>query len=257
MGGIMMSVVSGQIDSSELGFKISYKAILPEERTGPYPVLYLLHGLSDDDSSWLYQSSVARYAAEYNLAIFMPQVHISFYTDMYMGENYWSFLTKEFPMKMKNLFNISHNSEETFVAGLSMGGYGAIKWGLTYPDEVAGIAALSAAVDPYRIWQDDPDRDSLFKPIFGSKESFVGSENDLYALLKQVNKETIQPAILQICGTEDYLYADNLRFKKALQETFSDYTFSEKPGEHNWAFWDQEIQVVLKWIQEITAKKRS
>ena len=253
----MMSVISGQINSSELGFTISYKAILPEEQTGPYPVLYLLHGLSDDDSSWLYNSSIARYASQYNLAIFMPQVHISYYTDMYMGTNYWSFLTKEFPRKMKNLFNISHKSEETYVAGLSMGGYGAMKWGLTYPKEVAGIAALSAAVDPYRIWQDDPGRDKLFKPAFGSKESFIGSENDLYALLKQVKKESIQPSIFQICGTEDFLYADNLKFKEHLQETFIDYTFVEKPGDHNWAFWDQEIQAVLKWIQEISVKKRS
>lgn len=253
----MMGVISGQINSSELGFTISYKAILPEERTGPYPVLYLLHGLSDNDSSWLYNSSIARYASQYNLAIFMPQVHVSYYTDMHMGPNYWSFLTKEFPRKMKNLFNISHNSEETFVAGLSMGGYGAIKWGLTYPAEVAGIAALSAAVDPYRIWQDDPGREKLFKPVFGSKELFEGSENDLYALLKQVKKETNQPTILQICGTEDSLYADNLKFEEALQETSIDYAFIEKPGDHNWAFWDQEIQVVLKWIQEIIAKKRS
>lgn len=253
----MMGVISGQINSSELGFTISYKAILPEERTGPYPVLYLLHGLSDDDSSWVYNSSIARYASQYNLAIFMPQVHISYYSDMYMGPNYWSFLTKEFPRKMKNLFNISHKSEETFVAGLSMGGYGAIKWGLTYPDEVAGIAALSAAVDPYRIWQDEPSRDKLFKPVFGSKELFKGSENDLYALLKQVKNESIRPSILQICGTEDSLYADNLKFEEALQKTSIDHAFIEKPGDHNWAFWDQEIQVVLKWIQEITAKKRS
>ena len=252
-----MGVISGQINSSELGFTISYKAILPEERTGPYPVLYLLHGLSDDDSSWVYNSSIARYASQYNLAIFMPQVHISYYSDMHMGPNYWSFLTKEFPMKMKNLFNISHKSEETFVAGLSMGGYGAIKWGLMYPNEVAGIAALSAAVDPYRIWQDDPGRDKLFKPVFGSKELFEGSENDLYALLKQVKNENNQPTILQICGMEDSLYADNLKFEEALQKTSIDHAFIEKHGDHNWAFWDQEIQVVLKWIQEITVKKRS
>lgn len=252
-----MSVISGQIDSLELGFTISYKAILPEERTGPYPVLYLLHGLSDDDSSWLYQSSIVRYASQYNLAIFMPQVHKSYYTDMYMGPNYWSFLTKEFPEKLKNSFNISHKSEETFVAGLSMGGYGAMKWGLTYPDEVAGVAALSAAVDPYRMWQEDPDREKLFKPVFESKESFKGSENDLYALLKRFKKTETQPSILQICGTKDFLYADNLKFKEHLQETFIDYTFSEKIGDHNWAFWDQEIQVVLEWIEEVLDKKRS
>lgn len=252
----MMGVISGQINSSELGFTISYKAILPEERTGPYPVLYLLHGLSDDDSSWVYNSSIVRYASQYNIAIFMPQVHISYYSDMYMGANYWSFLTKEFPMKMKNLFNISHNSEETFVAGLSMGGYGAIKWGLTYPTEIAGVAALSAAVDPYRLWQDEPIRDTLFKSAFKSKESFIGSENDMYALLKQVKKETVQPVIVQICGTEDFLYEDNLKFKKALQETSIDYTFIEKPGDHNWAFWDQEIQYVLKWMQEILTIRR-
>lgn len=253
----MMSVISGQINSLELGFTISYKAILPEERTGPYPVLYLLHGLSDDDSSWLYQSSITRYAAQYNLAIFMPQVHVSYYTNMHMGANYWSFLTKEFPEKMKKIFNISYKSEETFVAGLSMGGYGAMKWGLTYPNEVAGIAALSAAVDPYRIWQDDPNRDKLFKPVFGSKELFIGSENDLYALLKQVKKEIIQPSILQICGTEDSLYADNLKFKEALQENAIEYTFIEKQGDHNWVFWDQEIQSVLKWIQENLEQKKN
>ncbi|WP_245792798.1 alpha/beta hydrolase [Carnobacterium alterfunditum] len=253
----MMSVISGQINSSELGFTISYKAILPEEQIGPYPVLYLLHGSSDDDSSWLYNSSLVRYAAQYNIAIFMPQVHLSYYTDMYMGANYWSFLTKEFPQKMKNIFNISHKREETFVAGLSMGGYGALKWGLSYPEQVAGVAALSAAVDPYRIWQEDPDRDKLFTAIFESKESLKGSENDLYALLEQLKGKTVQPSFLQICGMEDFLYADNLNFKKHLQAIANDYTYLENPGDHDWAFWDQEIQVVLKWIQKNIHQKRS
>lgn len=104
---LIHGVIYGDLYSEALGLNIAYSAILPEGREGPYPVLYLLHGKSVDEKSWLHNSSLVRYEKESKLAILMPQVHLSYYTDMIEGGDYWSFLTEEFPRKMHNQFRLS------------------------------------------------------------------------------------------------------------------------------------------------------
>ena len=99
-------------------------------RDGPPPVLYLLHGLSDDDTIWLRRTSIERYVAPLGLAVVMPQVHRSFYADEAIGGRYWTFLSEELPEWWRRFFRVSRRREDTFVAGLSMGGYGALKWAL-------------------------------------------------------------------------------------------------------------------------------
>lgn len=244
-----MGVITGNMSSEILGMKMNYTAILPEQLRGPYPVLYLLHGRSDDDKAWLYNTSLVRYAASKKLAIIMPQVHLSYYTDMKTGGDYWTFLTEEFPKKMKHQFHISTSPAETFVAGLSMGGYGALKWGLSYPDQVAGIAALSAATDVFGLWERDASREKSFSAIFGSKDELKDSANDLLAVLEAAKEKEPLPAVLQICGTEDFLYKDNLIFKGLIEQMNVDYTFMEGSGGHDWDFWDKRIQDVLEWIE--------
>ena len=140
-----MALAQTHIFSDVLGMSTSLHVILPQattaqigmvgERTaGDPPVLYLLHGLSDDDSIWLRRTSIERYAADYGIAVVMPRVERSFYQDMAHGEKYWTYLSQELPAIVAQLFRVSIRREDTFVAGLSMGGYGAMRLALAQPE---------------------------------------------------------------------------------------------------------------------------
>ncbi|WP_099221708.1 alpha/beta hydrolase [Listeria costaricensis] len=235
-----MTVYQGMFRSQVLDLETQFSAIIPKN---PRAVLYLLHGMSDDHSAWLRNSNIARYAEEHQLAVFMPSVHRSYYTDMADGLPYWTFLTQEWYEELHQEFRLSNKE---FVAGLSMGGYGALKWGLNWPQRFAGIVAMSAAVDVPRMRRDWTERQAEFTRIFGTKEAFDGSGNDLFALLQQEDL----PPVLQICGTEDFLYKDNLKFKQAAEENLTDFTFIARPGDHDWAFWEAAIQTALDWMDE-------
>ncbi|WP_029291789.1 alpha/beta hydrolase family protein, partial [Cellulomonas sp. HZM] len=113
----------------------------------PPPVLYLLHGLSDDETIWTRRTSIERYAAERGIAVVMPRAGRSFYTDELHGSRYWTFLSDELPHVVGQLFRVSAEPEDTFVAGLSMGGYGALRWALRRPERFAAAASLSGALD--------------------------------------------------------------------------------------------------------------
>src|SRR5215210_7925966 len=128
-----MALLRCDFFSDVLELSTSMTVILPQSTTGQIgmagrsgsgapPVLYLLHGLSDDDTIWLRRTSIERYVAPLGLAVVMPQVHRSFYTDMASGWRYWTFLSEELPDLVGSWFQVSQRREDTFVAGLSMGG---------------------------------------------------------------------------------------------------------------------------------------
>lgn len=155
--------------SRYLAYDTQVNVILPENRapyqfddTKPYrfQVLYLLHGRGDDCNGWMRGTSIEQYAKEHRIAVVMPSGEDSFYVDSFHGKRYFSYLTEELPQKLKQWFPISDASEDTFIAGLSMGGYGAAKIGFTYPERFAGIGLFSAALRPdqlYDIFDNDLD----------------------------------------------------------------------------------------------------
>ena len=245
-----MAISKVNFRSEVLGKVTSMNIYLPDkENSSPMPVIYLLHGWSDNDEAWLTATSLERYASDYEFAIVMPQVDLSYYTDMVHGNRYWTFLSEELPALVRKWFRISDQKEANFVAGLSMGGYGATKLALTYPDRFNSFASLSRAMDVVELWKRDRNRDKAFSTIFGSINELEGSKNDLFYLLEKTKRNS-QVKMLQICGTEDFLYQDNLKFRKKAQEIIEDFHYVEMPGDHNWAFWDQTIQIVLKWFNE-------
>ena len=173
--------------SEALSLSTSMTVLLPQRTTtqigmegrttdGAPPVLYLLHGLSDDDTIWLRRTSIERYAAPLGLAVVMPQVHRSFYADQAYGGRYWTFLTEELPELVGSLFRVSDRREDTFVAGLSMGGYGALKWALRQPERFAAAACLSGAVDiaGLRTGRERPEDPRMFERIFGDRDASAG-----------------------------------------------------------------------------------
>jgi S-formylglutathione hydrolase FrmB len=183
----------------------------------------------------------------------MPAVHLSFYNDMAHGGRYWQFISEEVPALVRDMLRLSSERKDNFVAGLSMGGYGAFKLALTYPDRYAAAASLSGALDIREVTKahgDPNDKAWLagMRNVFGDLSKVPGSKHDLFTLARRVAKGTVQLRLYQGCGTEDFLYADNIRFRDAIHKLPLDLTYEEGPGEHNWAFWDKMIQNVLKWM---------
>ena len=247
--------------SDALGLSTSMTVLLPEvakTQVGmpggagdePPPVLYLLHGLSDDDTTWLRRTSIERYVAPLGLAVVMPQVHRSFYTDQAYGGDYWTHLSEELPELVSRFFRVSERREDTFVAGLSMGGYGAFKWALTQPERFAAAASFSGAMDlralealrQTRPHEGDP---KLFERLFGSDP--IPDSADLFTLLADLDPDRV-PDLYLGCGTEDFLVDGNRKFVAAADGAGVPLTTSFVPGDHEWGLWDDEIQRVLAWL---------
>jgi putative tributyrin esterase len=217
-----------------------------------HPTLYLLHGFTDDYTAWIRQTAIERYVSEMDLAVVMPAVNLSFYTDMSHGADYWTFVSEELPSIARSFFPLSEKREDNFAAGLSMGGYGALKLGLRCPDKFAAVASLSGAVDIVREVKRTSDNGEAyprFTDIFGDIGKLEGSENDLLHLAKKLAGPAVQkPAVYQFCGTEDFLYEDNAAFRAFIKDLDFDYTYEEEPGTHVWQLWDKKIRSVLEWL---------
>jgi putative tributyrin esterase len=222
----------------------------PARKRASHPTLYLLHGLSDDHTIWQRRTSIERYVEGLDLAVVMPAVQRSYYADMATGLRYWTFISEEVPYVARSLFQLSSERQDNFVAGLSMGGYGAFKLALSCPERFAAAASLSGALDMANLaLESDPDRRSELESIFGEIGAVKGSPNDLFGLAKALAaSKAPRPRLYQWCGTEDNLYKSNVRFRRFAQKLGFDLRYEESPATHEWKYWDQQIQVVLDWL---------
>lgn len=219
-----------------------------------FRVIYLLHGMLDDGSCWVRNTNIERYAGERGIAVVMPGAGNGFYTDMRHGQRYYTYIAEELPALVQASFPVSKKREDTFVAGLSMGGYGALKVGLRNPKRYTAAASMSGAVDIVRLIEEAEARGGRtfpvsFGDIFGDTDAVAGSENDLYALLRQRKAEGNLPRLYQAVGTEDMLYGINAKFRDTVRDMGIGLTYEEGPGGHEWAFWDTYIQRILDWVQ--------
>ena len=215
-----------------------------------YPVLYLLHGLSDDHTAWQRRTSIEQYVDPLGLAVIMPAVHRSFYSDMTDGLKYWTFVSEELPVKMNAMFPLSDQREDTFAAGLSMGGYGAFKLALSYPERFAAAASLSGALDMrQRVTDRDPGWQIEIRRMFGDPAGFPGSPNDLLSLAEKVAQSAgPKPMLYHWCGTEDFLVEQNKSFEAHARQIGLSLESEYAPGDHTWKYWDLMIQRVLAWL---------
>jgi len=250
-----MALIDCKFFSETLGLSSSMRVILPEETQGQiglaghsrgarHPTLYLLHGLSDDETIWSRRTSIERYATALGLAVVMPNVHKSFYVNMKHGLRYWDFVSEELVLKARSFFPLSSRREDTFVAGLSMGGSGAFLLGLRKPEQYAAAASLSGAFDLAAT-----RRGEEFALAFGADADLRGTEYDFFHLASRLgSSDSPRPRLYQCCGTEDFLYEENVRLRDHLRGLPFDYTYEEGPGKHDWAYWDAMIQRVLAWL---------
>ena len=242
-----MALISCDFYAETLEVGTSMTVLLPQQpASDPPPVLYLLHGLTDDHTAWSRRTSIERYAEEKGLAVVMPQVHRSFYADEAYGMRFWEFLSDELPSVVERFFRVSAQRADTYVAGLSMGGYGAIKWALRRPEKFAAAATLSGALDLAYIQEFDlrPHMRALVARVFADR-TVAGSDDDLLHLITKKGK---YPDLLLRCGTEDRLVEQNERFVAACTKADVPIDAAFGPGDHDWAYWDTEIQTVLDWL---------
>ena len=221
----------------------------------PAKSLILLHGLTGTDSDWLYGGVAQEMAIQYNLAVFMPTTGNSFYLDRgYPGGNFATYVGEEFPEYIKNTFGYCKSREDTLIAGLSMGGFGAIHTALAFPERFSACVALSSALKIHEIADagrrlDGVMPEAMVRDIFGDPEKHIESDKNpewLYRKCKADGK--LIPRLYMAIGTEDYLYRDNQDFRKFLEAEKADFHYEEGPGVHNWTFWNEYIDRGLSWV---------
>jgi S-formylglutathione hydrolase FrmB len=251
-----MALIDCDFFSESLQVGTSITVVLPQQteeqigvgsvRIGPEgpPVLYLLHGLSDDHTAWLRYTSIERYATARGLAVVMPAVGRSFYANEAHGHAYWDYVADELPEVVATFFRVSTTRQDTFVAGLSMGGYGALKLGFTHPERYAAVAGLSGVAD-IRALTGRLERSEIVDRVF---DGGFAPGDDLFALLEDVDPRTA-PAYYVSCGTEEVaLHDDNVRLAEAAEAHGLDVTTDFRPGVHEWGLWDDVIQDVISWL---------
>ena len=228
-----------------IGKQTSMTVILPQDSKaeGPYPVLYLLHGLSDDDTIWERRTSIERYVASMPLIVVMPDGGRGFYTDAVQGPAYESHIMKDVVGFTERFFPALRERKGRCLGGLSMGGFGSMKLALKYPDQFCSVAAHSSAFDVRRRVEQH-ERSKEFRLIFG--EHPEGKDNDPFHLARAIDHSKL-PAIRFDCGTEDGLIEENRAFHKHLETLGIPHEYEEFPGTHNWAFWDEHVQQALRF----------
>jgi S-formylglutathione hydrolase FrmB len=260
-----MALVHANFFSEALGLSVAVDVILPQVATkqigmaatvreGKTPVLWLLHGASDNHTIWQRRTSVERYVADLGIAVVMPNAHLSRYTDMVHGGKYFTYIADELPVLMRGFFPLlSDRREDNFIAGLSMGGYGCLKIGLSRPNNYAAIGSFSAG-NFIRHSGGNSGMNAMVDRVYGLKpgETAEGTKHDIVQLAKDaLAAGGPLPRIYQACGTEDFVYDSyaNVRdFFKSLPGNPFGYVNTERPGKHEWSFWDDEIQSFLKFI---------
>lgn len=222
---------------------------------GTRKTLWLLHGLSDDYSGWMRRTSIERYALRHNLCVVMPSAGRSWYTDSVLG-NYYTYIAEELPGIMRRFFRcMSDEREYNYIAGLSMGGFGALKIGLSHPERYAGIASFSGSVDlAPRL--DDPGYKhySSLRTVFGTKEDFLCNGSDLFRLAETCERK---PKLYMWCGTEDHNLDGNRKLSAHLKKLGYDLDYNESEGAHRWEYWDTQIETVLdRWFEPAAVKMK-
>ena len=235
-----------------LGVQTRMHVLLPQRlAAGKAKTLYLLHGMSDDEGTWMRRTSIERYAEEKGLAVVMPDGGLGWYTDMYRGLAWFRFISEELPALCRRFFPIlSDKREDTYIGGNSMGGYGALKCALRAPRTFSKVISLSGALDAAdtAINNTVPATRRYWEDVFGPAEDVSGSENDLFAAATALTDPALRPRIYMWCGTEDFLYAQNMRMRDHLRALGYDLTYEESPGDHQWRHWDKKIADALDWL---------
>lgn len=214
-------------------------------------VLYLLHGLGDDASAWQRYTAIEKVADIYGLVVVMPSASRSFYIDQPNGQKYFTYLTEELPQYLRDVFGLAPHREDTFIAGNSMGGYGAFKAALLCPHLYAAAASFSGALslEILKLLPSDDPRKDEFAYLLGDLEKLAGSEHDPMVWLKRAaHKPSELPFLYIMAGRQEDIYPLSAMFYAACQALGVRADYHEEDNTHDWFFWDAMLRRFLEEI---------
>jgi putative tributyrin esterase len=245
-----MALLSVNFFGESIGFATTMNVLVPDSGPGPFPVFYLLHGLSDDHSIWLRRTSIERYVAGVPMIVVMPTTHRGFYTNgrspaTYRYEDH---MVKDVVGFVDRVFPTIRGRQGRVIGGLSMGGYGALKLALKYPEVFCAATSHSGAMSGPLLtaWTERPEFDPEFAAIFG--KDYLGGEDDLIALAKKCTK---RPALRIDCGREDFLIEHNRAFVRELTKMGFEHEYEEFGGAHNWEYWDAHVKEAIGFHRKV------
>ena len=248
-----MALISLNYLSKCLERKVTVNMIVPVDNPKremiqkPFKLLVLLHGYNGDHNDWLTNSNIVNYAEEKNIMIALPAGENKFYADNEItGEKYGTFIGDELIGMLRNMFSLSDRREDTYIAGLSMGGYGALINGLRFHKTFGCIGALSAALFLEERHVERGKR--FFETTFAGQE-VINTEKDYnYLIGKSIEKGESIPRIFLACGKQDFWVNACKKFSARLNQIEIEHTYIEGEGDHEWSFWDTYIKEMLEWL---------
>ncbi len=252
--GDQVALRDASFSSASLGRAMKYRIFLPagyERSVRRYPVLYLLHGLTGAYSDWESRTHLAQYAQSLQLIIVMPDAGDSWYTNSVTvpEDKFEDYIANDLIWEIDQHYRTIASRHGRAIAGLSMGGYGALKLGLKYPGLFAFAASFSGALDVARnpgfaAVQRGSYQEEIAK-IFGPADSAVRKQNDVFALAQTADPSRL-PFLYFDCGAEDPFANINREFAALLQQRKIAHEYRDLPGTHNWQYWDQQLPRMLR-----------
>jgi len=249
-----VSVQDLKLDSKLMAHEMPYRVIFPADyenkKAEKYAVVYLLHGLTGHFDNWADKTKLKDYAANYKYIIVMPEGNNGWYSDSatVANDRYESYIIKELIPEIDKKFRTNADKNYRAIAGLSMGGYGALKFGLKYPEMFFLVGSFSGALGAASWTEKDlGGRNFIAESImsvYGAADSRTRQENDVYKMTREISPEKIKqmPFVYLDCGTEDFLIQSNRDYAALLYEKKIPHEFRQLPGKHDWRFWDAQIQ---------------
>ncbi|MBQ4282401.1 MAG: esterase family protein [Lachnospira sp.] len=243
-----MAHLSINCRSKVLGMPVMLDVLMPQ-RKGNYKVLYLLHGAGGDHTTWLYKSRIADYMEKTDIAVIMPSGNNRFYVNNEHGKKYFTYITEELPKMCEEIFNISCDAKDRFIAGMSMGGYGAFYAALKCPGMYAGAFSYSGALDIGAMYERLSKKDMF--AVFGTRQQLDEGDYDLKKLVnKQGANDVDKFTEFNIaCGEEDALLPYNREFYDYMKCAGYNVTYEESPGGHDSEYWDKQVEKTVERIK--------
>ena len=248
-----------KLNSKLMAREMPYRVILPtnykaSDQKTVYSTIYLLHGLTGHFDNWADKTNLKEYAAKYNYIIVMPEGNNGWYSDSQSVSNdkYEGYIIQELIPEIDKNFRTVADRNDRAIAGLSMGGYGSIKFGLKYPQMFALVGSFSGALGAAswaekEVGTKGAIAESLLG-VFGAADSEARRQNDIFKFVKETSadKKSVLPFVYISCGTEDFLFSNNRTFVDLLIEKKIPHEYREHPGGHDWKFWDAQIKEFLE-----------
>ncbi|MBM4176705.1 MAG: esterase family protein [Ignavibacteria bacterium] len=264
LNGQSVEVIRDSVFSYAVDSYMRYNVILPKDykqNKERYITIFLLHGYSGGENDWITRTSIVKYAKDFNYIIVTPDGKNSWYTNSpsKKNNNYEDYIIKELIPNVEKKYRVITTRHGRVVAGLSMGGYGAIKFALKYPNYFFFAASFSGAFRyPSMIESNGGNLNGSLKDAFGPKKSEHWNKNDALILADSISNPNSVPFLYIACGKDDNLTGlleSNKNLTDKLRKRNVMYEYHETPGTHNWVYWDKEVLNFLERLSNFDPLK--